>query len=369
MSSADENQAVNPQTEPGAVIAFEDVSKDAAEVMATRRQMVSEVRPATKPNIRRSAPAVRWFYGLLVLVLALVAGAVGFYVKNIAPALASVGVAAAAGPVAAPVRAVEIQLPDAFRNELAKASSQIAELQQQIDGFRALQATHEKRFESMTERLESLPPVGPVMSTTEAAGVSSAAAEKPLGESLSSSPAMAEMRLLKERNRLTAHADEAISTGLRRPLELITEAMKDPARATLYHAGKAEYYRVVGHFHLMNRIDPGYQLPVGLLFPEAEVRDEADLKTEQLMGLLADQEKDWQVRLRAAFLLGGRRTLEVGEALVKAMKEDPSLDVAKEAQLSFQQNMGRNFLLFDLAAIESWWETQTVLRPADEAKP
>lgn len=369
MSSADENQAVNPQAEPGAVIAFEDVSKDAAEVMAKRRQMVSEVRPATKPNIRRSAPAVRWFYGLLVLVLALVAGAVGFYVKNIAPALASLGVAAAASPVAAPVRAVEIQLPDAFRNELAKASSQIAELQQQIDGFRALQATHEKRFESMTERLESLPPVGPVMSTTEAAGVSSAAAEKPFGESLSGSPAMAEMRLLKERNRLTAHADEAISTGLRRPLELITEAMKDPARATLYHAGKAEYYRVVGHFHLMNRIDPGYQLPVGLLFPEAEVRDEADLKTEQLMGLLADQEKDWQVRLRAAFLLGGRRTLEVGEALVKAMKEDPSLDVAKEAQLSFQQNMGRNFLLFDLAAIESWWETQTVLRPADEAKP
>jgi hypothetical protein len=48
----------------------------------------------------------------------------------------------------------------------------------------------------------------------------------------------------------------------------------------------------------------------------------------------------------------------VGDALLKALKEDPVLDVAKEAQFSFEQNANRTFLLFDLGSIEAWWNEQ-----------
>lgn len=335
---------------------------------AIRQPLLADAPVGWRPNIRRSVPGVRLFYLLFFIVIAITGAAYRLYVTEIKPALALVGKTAVVAETGV-VRAVEIQLPEAFRNDLATTSSQIVELQQQIDAFRALQATHEQRLDSLSDRLLALPSGPAALSTTDSAGVTSVSGEEsPLG-SAASSPALAELRLLKERNRLTGYADEAIATGNRRPLELIIEAMKDPARATLYHAGKAEYYRVVGHFHLMNRIDPGYQLPVQTLFGGQGVRDEADIKTDQLIDLLGDQSKDWQVRLRAAFLLGGRRTLEVGEALLAAIKNDPSLDVAKEAQLSFQQNMGRNFLLYDLPAIESWWATQTIHRPGAETKP
>lgn len=337
--------------------------------MSIREQMLSDApEPRRHPNIRRSAPGVRLFYLLSVIVMGITAAAYWLYVKEIKPALAQLRNAPESGTPNV-VRAVEIQLPEAFRNDLAGTNRQIGELQQQIDSFRALQAKHEQRLDSLTDRLHALPTGPAALTTPESAGVTSMTPNETAFGAAASSPALAELRLLKERNRLTAFADEAISTGNRRPLDLIIEAMKDPAKATLYHAAKAECYRVVGHFHLMNRIDPGYKLPVQSLFPDQSVRDEADIKTEQLIGLLADQSGDWQVRLRAAFLLGGRRTLEVGEALLDAMKNDTSLDVAKEAQLSFQQNMGRHFLLYDLPTIESWWDTQTVHRPAEESKP
>jgi hypothetical protein len=57
--------------------------------------------------------------------------------------------------------------------------------------------------------------------------------------------------------------------------------------------------------------------------------------------------------------MGGRRSFEVGELLIKVMKEDPSFDVAKEAQLSFEQNTDHTFRLFDIPAIDAWWKTQT----------
>ena len=39
------------------------------------------------------------------------------------------------------------------------------------------------------------------------------------------------------------------------------------------------------------------------------------------------------------------------------------LDVAKEAQFSFEQNANRSFLLFDLSAIESRWSEQKDMNP------
>ena len=138
--------------------------------------------------------------------------------------------------------------------------------------------------------------------------------------------------------------------------------MRDPDRANLYHAAQAEYYRVMGHYQLLSRIDPAYKLPLSELFPQQPVKDEADLSIDQLITLLKNTDLAWQVRFRSAFLLGGRRNPAVISALVDAFTNDPSLDVAKEAQLSIEQNVGRKFLLFDFAGVSKWWQTQLAVR-------
>jgi hypothetical protein len=352
--------------------------------LGRRRAAPDAPLPPSPPNVRRSTQTTKLFSVLLLLIAALSFYAFQLYRNQIKPAIALIqanadllakSTSSSAGtstPTSVPVaRAVQVQFPPEIQQELAAAGAKIQELQQQIDLVRNLQTKHDAQVQKLIERIASSATTTastPPLSTSDAAGVLTDAPQtSPFGSSDSAS--LAELRLLKERNRLSAYADEAISTGNRRPLDLIIEAMKDPDRATLFHAAKSEYYRVVGHFHLLYRIDPGYKLPVTELFSGGKVRDEADLKTDQIIALLENKDHDWQVRLRAAFLLGGRRTPEVGDALVKALLHDPNLDVAKEAQLSFEQNVGRNFMLFDLPGVESWWQTHTAVRsdPADKS--
>jgi hypothetical protein len=316
------------------------------------------------PNIRRSTHILRYFVTLLVLLLGFAALVAWTYFTQIKPALAQKAESASTPAVA---RAVEVQLPSQTLDKIAATSSQIIELQKQIDATRALQATQNEQLQKLIERVattrtESPPPIA----TTDSAGI---ATESPATGPFDppASVGSSELRLIKERNRLTAYADEAISTGLRRPLSLIVDAMRDPERANLYHAGQAEYYRIMGHFQLLNRIDPAYKLPVADLFTKEKIRDEADLNSDQLIALLGNKDHPWQVRLRSAFLLGGRRTPEVGDALVNALATDPSLDVAKEAQLSFEQNVSRHFLLFDVEAVQTWWKTQRAITPSSPA--
>ena len=105
-------------------------------------------------------------------------------------------------------------------------------------------------------------------------------------------------------------------------------------------------------------IDPGYTLPVQELFKDAKLTREADLTPAQLHGLLADLKQPWEARLRAAFLLRSSNEADTTERLLKALKEDPMLDVAKQAQITFENRVGRKFRLFDIPAIEAWWQAQ-----------
>jgi hypothetical protein len=337
------------------------------DVDALVRRRSSEI-PYIRPNIRRADHARRYFVALLSLLLVLFVAITWTYFTQIKPALTSTLDPTSKVPVA---RAVEVQLPAQTLDQIAATTTQIGELQKQIDATRALQASQNEQLQKLIERVATTrtePASPPPIATTDSAGIATEApATGPFDPP--ASVGSAELRLIKERNRLTAYADEAISTGLRRPLRLIIDAMRDPERANLYHAGQAEYYRIMGHFQLLNRIDPAYKLPVAELFPKEKIRDEADLNSSQLISLLGDIEKPWQVRLRSAFLLGGRRTPEVGDALVKALVNDPSLDVAKEAQLSFEQNVGRHFLLFDVEGVQTWWKTQRAVLPAANATP
>jgi hypothetical protein len=175
----------------------------------------------------------------------------------------------------------------------------------------------------------------------------------PAGEGLSA--AQSELVLLKERNRLTGYADEAISTGARDPYEKLWEALDDPRLATLVHAARAEILRVQNYYLGGSRIDR-FDIPVGTYFPEDAALRDSQLKDDQLMKLLRDQKNPWQVRMKAANLLGSRRTIESGDALAEAVMKDGNLDVVKEATFSFEQITGFRARIFDAASLNDWWK-------------
>ena len=174
-------------------------------------------------------------------------------------------------------------------------------------------------------------------------------------------PSQTELVLLKERNRLTALADEAIATGARGPYERLWDAMEDPRLVTLAHAARAEILRVQDCFLNGQRVKfygiQQYQIPVAEIFPDASTLTATQLSDDQMIRLLLDQKQPWQTRVKAAWYLGQRRSTKVGEALVKAIKTDPALDVAAEATFSFEQITGYHAKLFEVKSLEAWWQS------------
>lgn len=181
-------------------------------------------------------------------------------------------------------------------------------------------------------------------------------------------PTQEELVLLKERNRLTSYADEAIATAAREPYERLWETMDDPRLAGLAHAARAEILRVQNFYLSGSRIDR-FDIPVATYFPEEAMLRDTQLKDDQLIKLLHDQKNPWEVRLKAANILGMRRSLPVGDALVKAILEEPNLDVMKEATFSFEQMTGYHAKLFDATSVAKWWKEYKATPPPPTPKP
>ena len=328
---------------------------------------------ARPSNLRRSSHALQLFGLLFVITLllfgALLAGIFSFYEKKIEPYLHSQASAQSAPTPAVPA-ALKIEVPSETREELAAATAKVTELQKQIDALRDASSTTEGRLRELAERVTQQASMQPRVADVAPTQVTDA---KPDAEVAAVVPATSstnkELVLLKERNRLTSYADDAIANGTRKTLDLLIKRLTDPDYVNLRDATYAEIQRVYYHLRFTIRIDPGFHIPVNEMFKDAGIRDESDLKTDQLIKLLGDQEQIWQVRLRAAWLLGGRRTKDVSEALIKAIKDDPVLDVAKEAQLSLEQNIDRKFLLLDIPAIDEWWKSQGEKKDDADGKP
>lgn len=331
------------------------------------------IRPV---NLRRSSHALQLFGLLFVVILilfgAMLAGIFSFYEKNIQPHLVAARMAPPApAPEVPSALKIDIPIPPETRAEITAATEKITELQKQIDAIRDSFSTTDGRLKELGERVSS---VASSTSQTQPRPAdippTQATEPKPEGEVAAIVPVTTstnqELVLLKERNRLTAWADEAIATGSRKSLDNLIKRLTDPEHANLRDASFAEIQRIYYHLRYTIRIDPNFRIPVNELFKDAGIRDESDLNTGQVIKLLHDQEQIWQVRLRAAWLLGGRRTTDVNEALIKAIKDDPVLDVAKEAQLSLEQNIDRKFLLLDIPAIDEWWKSQA--SPPDGSK-
>ncbi|WP_395717999.1 hypothetical protein [Prosthecobacter sp.] len=300
------------------------------------------------PNVRRSQLTRRHVF--ISLAASIIAGLVALYAaKNYVDQKISL-MASNSVPASAPA-SIEGGAEKA-------AAEQIAALQKQVDVMRReqllLQQNTRESLQGISEALKNpklVPQAAPA--TAEQPGVPRIADMKP-----DISPTQEEFILLKERNRLAQYADEAIATGMRKPLEVLIEYMRDPDARHLHEAAKAEYMRAVRSVQFIQREDPGYRLPVAELFKNQNIRDEADVKPEALLKLLADQQQPWEVRLRVCFLLLGSELPETNAKLIQAIKEDPSLDVAKHAQLALEQRIKRRFRIFDIPAIEAWAESQ-----------
>ncbi|MCB1278258.1 hypothetical protein [Prosthecobacter sp.] len=302
------------------------------------------------PNVRRTHLALRhWVISLCAsAVVGLVALYVGkrFYEKEVLPKLTGAVVPA------------QTPTDSAGSEALVKASEQIAALQKQVDVMRREQLLMQQNTRESLESISSVlkdPKLAqaPAVDSSAQPGVARMAEMRP-----DISPTQQEFIQLKERNRLTQYADEAIATGMRRPLELLVEYMRDSQLEHLHDAAQAEYMRAVRSIQLLQREDPGYRLPVAELFKDSSIRDEADVKPEALLKLLADYKQPWEVRLRVCFLLLGSNLPETNATLIKAIKEDPSLDVAKHAQLALEQRIKKRFRIFDIPAIEDWFKSQ-----------
>jgi hypothetical protein len=241
---------------------------------------------------------------------------------------------------------------------LAQAAGQIAALQKQLDVLRREQLITQQNTRESLERISDVLN-NPKLAPEPATPVVGLSGESRIADAAPAvTPTQAEFIQLKERNRLTQYADEAIATGMREPLEALVEAMVDPDSKQLQEAAKAEYLRVVRSIEFIPRDDPGYRLPVTELFKDKGIREEADVNAEALLGLLADHKQPWQVRVRVCFLLLSSEASETNAKLIQAIKEDPSLEVAKHAQIALEQRIKRRFRIFDIPAIDAWWQSQ-----------
>lgn len=244
-------------------------------------------------------------------------------------------------------------------DRVTKIDSQILALQNQLDTWRREQLLSQKDLRESIERVAGAAHGTPQQTLVPLdSSLSASTGERTAEMTVNVTPTQKEFIMLKERNRLTAYADEVIATGSRKPLETIVEYLRDPSASDLHDAAQAEYLRAVRAIQTMQREDPGYRLPVTDLFKEDGIRNEADLKPEKLFKLLEDVKQSWEVRLRAAILLRGSDAPETNEKLIRAIKEDPFLDVAKHAQIALEQRIGRRFRMFDIPAIDAWWASQ-----------
>lgn len=351
-------------TEEQAALLFARCSPTTADAAAKAKTPSDLPTDGHSPNLRRSHLTYRHLVISLStsLIIGLVLLFVGrwFYLEKIEPRLS-----AAAAPVPAPASASNPAASPApassetkLREELAKSAEQIAALEKQVDVMRREQLLMQQKTRESLESISAtlkIPELAPAPDApvTSQPGTPRMADVKP-----QVTPTQEEFIQLKERNRLTQYADEAIATGMRRPVELLVEYMRDPQLTHLHDAAQAEYLRAIRAIQLLQREDPGYRLPVAELFKDSSIRDEADVPPAALLKLLADYKVSWEVRVRVCFLLLGSPLPETNAQLIKSIKEDPSLDVAKHAQLALEQRVKKRFRLFDIPAIEAWFQSQ-----------
>ena len=314
------------------------------------------LNPARGSNKKRN-PHIGKFIFLLLIMNLLVTAAAGAWIYNklvtdieerladLASSSQGQGSNLPAAPVshATPPPAEDLAaLGSRLENRLADVQAQLLATQKRLSDAELLNKQQAQNLRDLTDNMAIRPASGAPGTPTTAA--MAAIANAP-----------GDLVLLKERNRLSGYADEAIATGARAPYDRLWEALDDPRLAGLVHAARAEILRVQNFYLSGSRLD-AYDIPVSSYYPDSAALKDTQLKEDELVTLLANPKHPWQVRMKAANLLGLRRSKNSGDALVKAILEDQNLDVVKEASFSFEQMTGFRARLFEPATVKAWWE-------------
>lgn len=248
---------------------------------------------------------------------------------------------------------------DKTARDLAAAVEQIHQLQARLDTAAIQQAETTETLREMNEKSPPLDRPEPA----PAAPPSRPLAPSPDPDTRIStvvavnSEVGTELRLLKERNRLTLYADQALANASAEAMAKLWQSIRDPDLAFVKDGAIAEIVRVQHFYGSLRSLPPSYKLPVKDLFKDGTVPTEAELKDEQATQLLLDQALPPEIRTRAAMFLSGHKTRPVGDALIQAMRHDPNLLVVKAAQNTLQDNFELyEPRLFDAMGMQKAWD-------------
>jgi len=353
-----EGNEVTPAQRQRIIPEGEDV-ETAPTHMSTLIDAPYPVRQAKNPNQRRSQHLLKFMalvYGSILLLIG--AFALWFYslmTRQLDARLGGGGQMQTASHL--PKSATPGATSQDAQNLSGSVQKQLADMQAQLTATQTRLAEAEQQNKTTSARLKDI--LENPLQTSRSAEASSSASLVNSAAALGADAALPisqpDLILLKERNRLTGYADEAIATGAREPYDRLWAALDDPRLANLVHAARTEILRVQNYYLSGSRIER-FDIPVGDYYPDNATLRDAQLPDDKLINLLSKGSNPWQVRLKAANLLGMRRSTAVGDALVKAIKEDKNLDVVKEATFSFEQMTGYRARLFEPTSVDAWWK-------------
>ncbi|MDB6074375.1 MAG: hypothetical protein JWO89_2015 [Verrucomicrobiaceae bacterium] len=249
---------------------------------------------------------------------------------------------------------------------LAAATERLDRLQSQLDIATAEQA---KNTELLRELSEKPPPVDKPEKTSQSPSLPTSPAAISTVVTVNSDTGQ-ELRILKERNRLTLYADQALANASAEAMANLWRSLRDPELAFVKDGVVAEIVRVQHFYGSIRGLPASYRLPVTELFKDGSVPTEADLKDEQAIHLLVDPAQPPEIRTRVAAFLAGHKTKEVGDALVEAMRHDNNLLVVKTAQNTLQENFELyEPRLFDAIGMEKAWQEKREKLQGEPQKP
>ena len=367
---------------------FLDDSRDMAGGLGLRaRTLVSHMMQSGRVGNQRRSQQLGPLFLLLFAANVLIIGAFGVWFYNMIAGEMDMRLANVKAPPPAPLPIAKAEpnpepppkglspeeflqgqekLKSEIQSELkSQIKKEIADLQAQLQAAQKRLTNAEEMAKLTISRVRELASTahkesGPSPVVAAALPANTVPGNALAAESLT--PSQSELVLLKERNRLTALADEAIATASRETYERLWEALDDPRLSNLIHAARAEILRVQNYYLSGSRLQK-YEIPVLEIFPDSAAMRDTQLSDDQLIKILGDQKQTWQNRVKAAWLLGQRRSTKAGEALVGAIKQDANLDVVKEATFSFEQLTGYHAKLFEVASLESWWKEYNAMPP------
>jgi hypothetical protein len=165
----------------------------------------------------------------------------------------------------------------------------------------------------------------------------------------------------KHRSDISALANDAINNGSRTSFAVLSRILDDTSETTeIRELARSEILKLKIFWMTANKTVANEVAWTG---PDGKPKAETALTACDLLSALQNN-KQWEVRAKAAQLLAAHANLGVPEGLLKAIQSDQQLHVVRDAIRSFSSLTGfQTPDVFGLPYAETWWQGH-----ADETK-